>query len=238
MIGDAETSRKASNRLFDHFEVDSSEGEQESWLMTYLDMMTLLLVMLVVLLAFSSRTQGLGQPDQTLQPAVARPSILPPLFSSPRIRESAATTPRFDGLGDDVDVLIGENTVRLRVSNEILFASGQATLTALGRTVLGTVADAIRAGGYDVAVEGHTDDVSISTARFPSNWELSTARATSVVRLLLDAGIEPSRLRATGYAETRPLRPNDDEEARAANRRVELILEVSGTKTEPTGENR
>lgn len=229
MTEDATKPRRAPGSLLERLEVDSSDSEQDSWLMTYLDMLTLLLVMLVVLLAFSERVSRLGSQDGTGEPTRAERSILPPLFDTPRRRtetESRAP-PKLDGLGDEVDVLVGEDTVRLRVSNEILFASGQAGLTEQGQRVIERVADSIRDGGYGVAVEGHTDDVPIATARFPSNWELSTARATSVVRQLLRAGIEPARLRATGYADTRPLDPADEDQARAANRRVELILEVA-----------
>ncbi|EWG98544.1 hypothetical protein Q427_29990 [Halomonas sp. BC04] len=76
----------------------------------------------------------------------------------------------------------------------------------------------------DVSVEGHTDSIPIATARFPSNWELSSARAIAVLRYLAELGIDIERLRAVGYAETRPLESNDSAEGRAMNRRVELLL--------------
>ena len=76
-----------------------------------------------------------------------------------------------------------------------------------------------------MAVAGHTDNLPINTARFPSNWELSAARAGSVIRYLIESGVDPARLRAEGYADTRPLTANDSDKSRAQNRRVELTLE-------------
>lgn len=218
-------------RLYDDFTVDSADSEQDSWLLTYLDTMTLLLVMLVVLLAFSDRVGGestpgpLPLPGSTAGVVDIRPSLVercaePQADPSERLAERAREV-----MGDEVEVLIEEGRVSFRVSNEILFPSGRAELTVQGGEVLTRMAALIEGSAHDVAVEGHTDDVPIQTLRFPSNWELSTARATSVVRTLVAAGVAPTRLRATGYAETRPLLPNDSEAGRAANRRVEVILE-------------
>ena len=75
-------------------------------------------------------------------------------------------------------------------------------------------------------VEGHTDNVPIQTERYPSNWELSSGRAGSVVRQLIALGVSPERIRATGFADTKPLKPNDSEANRAVNRRVDLVLET------------
>jgi chemotaxis protein MotB len=75
-------------------------------------------------------------------------------------------------------------------------------------------------------VEGHSDNQPINTRQFPSNWELSTRRATSVLRALVRDGVDQERLRAVGYADTRPLKPNSTPQGRAANRRVELILQI------------
>lgn len=129
-------------------------------------------------------------------------------------------------LGKDVAVIVNKESISLRISSEILFSSGQAALTPAGLGVLDTLAAALNRNAYRIAVEGHTDPVPIRTDRFPSNWELSTARATSVLRALESRGIAARRLRATGYADTRPIASNDQASGRAANRRVELILET------------
>jgi len=131
-----------------------------------------------------------------------------------------------NGLGDNIDVIINEESVSFRINNEILFTSGQADLMTSGLEVLTRLAGVLVRNNYQIAVEGHTDPVPIQNGRFPSNWELSTGRATSVLRHLQSQGIPASRLRATGYADTRPIAPNDSPAGRAFNRRVELIMEM------------
>jgi chemotaxis protein MotB len=94
--------------------------------------------------------------------------------------------------------------------------------------VLDRLVPVLNARRTPIAVEGHTDDVPIKTARFPSNWELSSARASTVVRQLQSAGVAPSRLRAVGFGETRPVAGNHTPEGRAKNRRVVLVLSAVG----------
>ncbi len=114
------------------------------------------------------------------------------------------------------------------VAEQLFFDSGRAALKETGKEVLKKVADAMKS--YDdkaIRVVGHTDNVPITKGLqkvFPSNWELSVARATTVVRFLQDAGIEPERLLATGRAEYAPVAPNDTPEGRQKNRRIEITL--------------
>lgn len=129
-------------------------------------------------------------------------------------------------LGDDIDVIISQQTVNFRISNEILFESAQADLTEAGLEVLARLAQALQHNPHRLTIEGHTDNRPIFTNRFPSNWELSTTRATSVLRYLQRHGIAPERLRAVGYADTRPIATNETSAGRAANRRVEVIMEI------------
>jgi chemotaxis protein MotB len=119
--------------------------------------------------------------------------------------------------------LKGKLTVRM--AEKVLFASGSATIGRDGRAALTKIAEAFRGvQGRIIRVEGHTDNVPIRTARFPSNWELSAARAIAVVRLLQDQGVDPALLGAAGYAEFQPVAPNDSPEGRAENRRIEISL--------------
>ncbi len=129
-------------------------------------------------------------------------------------------------LGDGIDVIITQRTVNFRISNEILFESAQADLTEAGLAVLERLASVLANNPHRLTVEGHTDNRPIFNNRFPSNWELSTNRATSVLRYLERHGVAPQRLRAVGYADTRPIASNDTAEGRAANRRVEIIMEI------------
>lgn len=114
------------------------------------------------------------------------------------------------------------------VAEQLFFDSGRATLKDTGKQLLAKVADSLK--GYEdkaVRIVGHTDNVPITKGLqkvFPSNWELSAARATTVVRFLQDAGISPDRLVATGRAEYAPVAPNDSAEGRQKNRRIEITL--------------
>ncbi|MGY6499366.1 MAG: OmpA/MotB family protein [Acidimicrobiales bacterium] len=115
------------------------------------------------------------------------------------------------------------------VSDQVLFVPGSAELRPEGREILDGLADALRELPNQVAIEGHTDDVPISTARFPSNWELSTARSTSVLQYFVQRyDFPPQRLTAAGYAEQRPVASNDTAAGRAQNRRVDIAVLAIG----------
>lgn len=248
MAEQAEPTLAARGGRYAQWHVDPpADRDEDSWLLVYLDVMTLLLVMLVVLLAFSNRDIGVWLPDPHPAPEPAQAHVLEglpglleglpapeaapePVAELPPVPEDEVQDPlaglSLEGLGDDIQVLVTENAVRFRISNEILFPSGQADLTPRGAEVIDRLAALFQDGYHRIAVEGHTDDVPIQTARFPSNWELSTGRATSVVRRLEAGGVASVRLRATGYADTRPLEDNATAEGRAINRRVELTMEA------------
>ncbi len=115
--------------------------------------------------------------------------------------------------------------VRLNLTQDVLFASGEARLNQAGASVVSKVAKRLREIPHAVEVQGHTDNVPISTARFPSNWELAAARATEVVRLLAKQGVSPARLRAVSFGEYVPVASNDTPAGRAKNRRIEIRLE-------------
>jgi chemotaxis protein MotB len=117
----------------------------------------------------------------------------------------------------------------INMVDRVLFDSGQADVKPAGVNVLKQVSDVLnKITDKQIRIEGHTDNVPISTKlknRFKSNWELSTARATTVVRFLIDAGgVDRQYLSAVGYAETRPIAANDSDEGRSANRRIEIVL--------------
>lgn len=123
----------------------------------------------------------------------------------------------------------GNKRLVVRIEERGSFPSGSAEVTPAFRDMLRRIAQALAAIPGEVAVEGHTDDVPIRTARFQSNWDLSAARAAAVANALLEyEGVAPQRLRVAGYAETRPLVPNDSAEQRARNRRVEIVIDLAG----------
>lgn len=116
------------------------------------------------------------------------------------------------------------------ITDDVLFAPGSTQLQAEGSRALDAIAAALKELPNDVAIEGHTDNVPISTGQFPSNWELSTDRAGVVLRYLVDRhGLDPTRLVAGGYGEQRPLGSNDTPEGRALNRRVDVAV-LSGAE--------
>lgn len=124
-----------------------------------------------------------------------------------------------------LSVAIDRGRMVIQLPQDILFESGSATLGSDGRSTLAEVADVLAdIDDRSFQVEGHTDDVPIATARFPSNWELSTARALSVVRLLVDRGVDPMSLSGAGYGEFRPVADNSDAEGRRRNRRIEIVM--------------
>ncbi|WP_241133231.1 OmpA/MotB family protein [Achromobacter insuavis] len=251
---------------------ETVESDAENWLLSYLDLITLLLAMLVVMLAVSRLHGGFyesGEQPVDLVGSLAAKG-LPAYdgeyaeFDTPAIPASwadagkpaaaaagapATAAPAAEGevvtqaaaplkapskeslglgdLGKSVDVIINEQSVSFRISNELLFPSGQATLSPSGLDVIKRLAAILNKNEYQVSVEGHSDPVPIQTRQFASNWELSSSRATSVLRELVRDGVAGSRLRAVGYAETRPIESNDTPAGRAANRRVELIMDIT-----------
>ena len=121
------------------------------------------------------------------------------------------------------------NPAKLSPKDFLLFDFGKADINPGGLAFLDKMATLIHKIPHPVRVEGHTDNVPIHTARFPSNWELSIARAVSVVKYIAGSGkINPQRLSAVGYGETRPLVPNDSAVHRTRNRRVEIVIATEG----------
>ena len=220
------------------------EAQEESWLMTYLDVITLLLVMMVVMLSLAGPPNGKASasaentpPDPVnaaQSPTQVSPDIVPPVplpvpVALPAAQDPLAGLP-LDQLGKDVEVVKSETGVRFRISSEILFSSGASNLAQGGLSVLDTLLPVLNAQPeLRLVVEGHTDNVPIQTERFPSNWELSTGRAASVARYLIERGIAPQRLQATGYADTRPISEAQSPSEKALNRRVELTMEMATT---------
>jgi len=122
-------------------------------------------------------------------------------------------------------VVLRQGRMLLELPNDVLFDSGRTDIKPAGRTTIADVAKVLRTmPDRKFQVAGHTDNVRIQSARFPSNWELSTARAVEVTRLLVDSGMDPKNLSAAGYGEFAPAESNDTPEGRAKNRRIEIAL--------------
>ena len=219
---------------------EGGDSEAESgWMLIYLDVLTLLLVLFIVLLAFSDPDPSPPQAaPETLVipvPAPATGTALLPGTEQPGMEAEPAAR-EMDGPDletDRVEVIEERDRVSLRIQDSLLFQSGAASLTTEGTSVLDELVQVLQDHPGQISVEGHTDNVPIRTQAFPSNWELSTARATEVLRYLESAGVPAERMRAVGRADTDPVAPNTNAPGRAANRRVDLILHRDDEQTAP-----
>jgi chemotaxis protein MotB len=202
----------------------------DRWLFGYADVVTLLFACFACLYAAAPRATAAPARDIRLDaPRVAdRSSALERELQAIADREVGATT---------VEVGATSRGLVLSLEEAGSFPAGRADLTAEASRVMLTVADAVRDLPNLIRVEGHTDDTPISTPLFVSNWELSTARATRVVELLIGPGrVDPRRLSAAGYAEYRPRVANASAEARARNRRVDIVvLDAAAARAEEPG---
>ncbi|HEY0837945.1 MAG TPA: OmpA family protein [Azospirillum sp.] len=232
-----------------------AEEDQEIWLLSYSDLVTLLFAVFVMLLAITTLKDQLPTtPLPTESPAVTVPAAaahaavperpvpaetLPAPDHRPRLNTGEvaveAPEPLLDrwrvrlaelGMPTSVAVNVRQNRVGIVLGDAILFAAGQAELSRGGRAVLARLVPVLAAAPGDIVVEGHTDSTPIASGRFPSNWELSAARAAAVVRALSELGLPETRLSATGYADTRPLTSGSDTAARARNRRVAITIQA------------
>ncbi|WHZ25214.1 MAG: Flagellar motor rotation protein MotB [Nitrospira sp.] len=221
----------------------------ERWLVSYADFITLLFAFFVVMYSISSVNVGKYRTVSESIRAALNPVVSPP--SSPsafslNANKPALTAPNTPGsrevairrLRNLVQVIQGppqmslvrivekvNGDIVITIPDQVLFNSGEAAVRPEALRFLEGLGAAILELDRHTRVEGHTDDVPIRTAQFPSNWELSAARAVMVVRVLSELyGVPANHLAAVGYADTRPVTGNSDAEQRAKNRRVEVII--------------
>jgi chemotaxis protein MotB len=223
----------------------------ERWLVSYADFITLLFAFFVVMYSVSSVNEGkyrtvsesikaalnpvASQPASRLpfnvgdtKPHIISPDLAP--INEPairRIREMLRAVQQ--GAKVDIqDIRVidnGNGSITISLPDWVLFQSGEATIRPQGIEFLKSLADVLMEMGRQVRVLGHTDNVPIRTAQFPSNWELSAARAVMVVRILSELhGVPAEHLSATGFGDSRPVADNLTPEGRAKNRRVEIVV--------------
>lgn len=278
-------------RAEDHEEAEHENAER--WLLSYADMITLLMALFIVLFAISqvdqaklialsngleqyfgeptavSSSTGIlnggvqGQPDSKAIGPVPPQNIVPVLVpkTSPSagtdaglgagkgagagtgksqkddltaIRDKIAKSLAAKGLSGSVQFQVRDHGLVVNVvTDRVLFDAGEATLRPEGRKVLDAVAPILKTLPNELTVEGHTDNVPIS-GHFPSNWELSTERATTVLRYVLSRGVAGARVSAAGYADQRPLSSNATTEGRARNRRVAIVVHAIPESSQQT----
>jgi chemotaxis protein MotB len=202
-----------------------------------------------LLKAFQPEGQGERTIVPPLHPHRAPPGngVVPPVRPDGK-GESGRSYDRMRTLARDVinalDPMVKSGQVRVTESGRglevelnasVLFTAGEAELQTQAQPALDALARVLAPLPNDIEIEGHTDNLPIATPRYPSNWELSSARASSVVRLMIERGVASVRLVAVGYADTRNFSPNTTPEGRAQNRRVTVLILPEGMRKADAG---
>ncbi len=232
---------------------EHEEHHDERWLVSYADFITLLMVLFVILysmgqvdikkyqkLAESMRTAfTLGGPSQvvdgqidqtggTSEDGTAKPIVVPGIPEGPTQSEEVAgqltSILASQNLGSSVSVQTNIEGVLISLSDHLIFQEGQADLPAESLPVLDTIVQMLRPINNQIRVVGHTNNTPSTNPQYPTNWDLSLARALSVGKYMMNAGIAPDRLIITGRGEYDPLFPNDNETHKQLNARVEIII--------------
>jgi len=197
------------------------EEDDTSWLIPYVDVVSLLLAFLILALAMSKVNL---RKFELVSAAISHQAPPPSLDV---LKEKVDSVIQQQNLQNQVKTVLDDDGLRMELKSALLFDSGQAEITAAGHQAIDRVGKLLPTidNRYQIAIEGHTDDVPIHTGRFDSNWELSSARAINVLKLFTAIGVSPQRLSAQGYADTRPASPVQGDaaqqtRARSENRRV------------------
>lgn len=200
------------------------QEDQEDWKLSYGDMVTLLLTFFVVIVTMSQvNLTTLKEIGASMRRAI-KGGEPKPRYSLSELVEDVKRMIEEEGLQGQVDVGITPQGVAINLKGAVLFDLGSTELKPQALPLLTKLAGKLKDLPYRISVEGHTDDLPIHTLRFPSNWELSAARAARVVRFFIQQGIPKGRLQAVGFADTQPKVPNTSPENRAKNRRVVIRL--------------
>ena len=231
-------------------------ANHERWLLTYADLITLLMAFFVILYALAvtdhtkvsdlenalrnafNITSGAGQTALNGAPNVLVGGATPVDFALIEMQkqiEEAAKEANGEGA---VSTKMTERGLVVSLASSAFFDAGGAYLKPDAIKIMKKVASNLKRSNRNILVEGHTDDTPINTRQFPSNWELSTARATTVVRYFIEMHrIPPNRLSAAGYGEYKPLVSNSSSDNRAKNRRVDIVILRSDIKGQrPAGQ--
>jgi len=230
-------------------EIQQDEENTDRWLISYADFITLLFAFFVVMYSISSVNLGKYRvlsdsvssafkktdttevlPGTGLGISVQRAPISLGTEGQPGFKAMSDTAVEMEKRMKDwinkgqIAVRGNEKWLEVEINTSILFGSGSAELSGQARTILTSLSDAFKSSSNPLYVAGYTDNVPISTLKYPSNWELSSARAASVVRLMAEAGIDPGRMGVIGFGQYRPVSPNDTAEDRQKNRRVVIRI--------------
>lgn len=222
----------------------AEEDGSGSWALSYGDMMTLLLTFFILIVSFSTTelikfrkamgslrgAMGVlfeqdGAAVYESQTTMMRDPQLDQELMINALSEIEQQAFTMNEVGTGLEIEVDSEGLTFRLHDELMFNLGDTELRPQIKNMLDQIGTLISRFSCDVRIEGHTDNIPVSTARYPSNWELSALRAIQVLRYFeQDIGIQSERLIAVGYGQTRPLVPNDTPENRRRNRRVEIYL--------------
>ena len=225
---------------------EEEKDNHERWMVSYSDFITLLFAFFVVMYATSSVNEGkykvfgyslsnafLNKVPPKTEPMVVKKNPVVPETGKGEEKRRAGMKIIANDILSVMSPLVKVGKVRImqsaigvsvEINASLLFKSGQAVLEPDSVKALQAVAQVLKSDTHAIQVMGYTDDTPIKNTYFPSNWELSSARAASVVRLFADSGIDPARMVVEGYAANQPVDSNDTPEGRARNRRVTIMI--------------
>jgi len=213
-------------------ELKKPKEENDEWMITYADAMTLVLGFFVLILSMSMINQNrFEEVSEAINQGLLKKKEQTEISPLKDLRANLSETLlEFQVLPSEA-IEAGENYLKIDLPGNILFKTGSADLGLKSSELIAAIANDIKdfpLPEFNIEIEGHTDDIPISTLRFPSNWELSSSRAISVLRVFLEQHVDGNRLKAIGYADTRPKAPNTDKIGnpipanQKLNRRVEI----------------
>ena len=214
-----------------HYQTDSDE--EKIWMTVYADMITNLMLFFLMLYGLSRMSaearldimKGMEQKFRGRTDVEARAERIMKEVREEEAANKVSSIMAKEGLEDQASVEISEKQIKITLNIPVLFAAGDIKLAGQAKQTLAGFAKVLSAVQNKVVIEGHTDNQPVTRGAFLSNWELSVARAYSVIEyFVMDKGIDPARFIAAGYGEYRPVAPNDSPEGRAKNRRIEMVM--------------
>ncbi len=202
-----------------------------SWLITYSDMITIILCFFIVFFTFSAKENSmlheikntLDQENKALKDE--QESLMNLLFGNSKDKEDFLSFLKENNLDDSIDIIENTSGITIRFKDSVLFPSGKADISREGNLILSEIAKNLKKIDNKIVVEGHTDNRPIKNSKYPSNWELSVDRAIYVAKYLIDdEGIDKNRISVSGFGDQNPIDTNDTEQGRRNNRRIEIII--------------
>jgi len=210
-------------QMIDEEDCEVCEVFDQDWIFTYGDLVTLLLCFFILLFSMCRiDDEKIAEVSQSFKPS---PPGTPFVFSGKRsVLEAVARKLEQLDMPDDVTINVSEEGVEISIKETVLFEAGSAELTDEAKESLLTLTAVITSLPNDILVEGHTDNETDTNSKYPSNWEFSAARASSIASYFEFLGIDGKRLQVSGYGGIRPRFYNDTAYKRSLNRRVDIML--------------